>query len=268
MTTAHDIRRLLTRRGLSWPAAIERLDAVGSTNEWLKEQARAGAAAFSAVVADAQTAGRGRHGRAWVSRPGDLALSLLVRPPSRAEALLLLPLAAGVAVAEAAAELGAQPSLKWPNDVVVARGRGEDAGYAKLAGILVEGVSEGGRVAAVIGVGMNLVPREERHGDVRAACLEVEAGREISRDAAAAAVLAHLSVWYDAVACGEAGAVASAFTARALPWWGRAVEVRSGETTLRGIARGIDGRGALLLELEDGSTVAVVSGEARQVRLR
>jgi BirA family biotin operon repressor/biotin-[acetyl-CoA-carboxylase] ligase len=268
MSLAADVRELLARRGSSWPAAIECLETVGSTNERLKEQARRGAPAFSVVMADEQTAGRGRHGRAWVSRPGDLALSVLVRPPSSADALLLLPLAAGVAVAEAAAELGADPALKWPNDVVVARGRAEDGEYAKLAGILVEGVSEGDRVAAVIGVGLNLVAREERHGDVRAAWLEAEARREVGRAAAAAAVLAHLSVWYDAVARGEAGAVASAFTARALPWWGRAVEVRSGETTLRGTARGIDGRGALLLELEDGSTVAVVSGEARQVRLR
>jgi len=77
-----------------------------------------------------------------------------------------------------------------------------------------------------------------------------------------------MAVWYDAVARGEAGAVVEAFTARALPWWGRTVEVRSGETALSGIARGIDSRGALLLELEDGSTAALVSGEARQVRLR
>ena len=65
-----------------------------------------------------------------------------------------------------------------------------------------------------------------------------------------------------------AGAVVEAFTARALPWWGRTVEVRSGETAISGIARGIDSRGALLLELPDGRTAALVSGEARQVRLR
>jgi BirA family transcriptional regulator, biotin operon repressor / biotin---[acetyl-CoA-carboxylase] ligase len=242
---------------------------VGSTNDWLKERARAGAAAWSAVVADAQTAGRGRHGRAWVSGVGDLALSVLVRPPSHPDALLLLPLAAGVAVAQAAAELGVDASLKWPNDVVVARGGGDGTDYAKLAGILVEGVSEGERTAAVIGVGLNLVA--PGHPDAArgvSTSVREASGRDVERDVAAAAVLAQVRLWYDAVARGEAGAVVEAFTARALPWWGRTVEVRSGETALSGTARGIDSRGALLLELEDGSTVSLVSGEARQVRLR
>jgi BirA family biotin operon repressor/biotin-[acetyl-CoA-carboxylase] ligase len=203
-------------------------------------------------------------------RPGDLALSLLVRPGTSPEALLLLPLAAGVAVAEAVAGLGLGPSLKWPNDVVVEKGRGEAAGYRKLAGILVEGVSEGERLAAVIGVGLNLVGGTADASDPEPAAtsLQAETGRLVARDAAAAAVLARLRVWYDAVARGDARAVVEAFTARALPWWGRPVEVRSGETALRGIARGIDHRGALLLELDDGTTAAVVSGEARQVRLR
>src|SRR5262245_17372159 len=262
MTPADRIRRHLGGRGAAWPAPIEHLATVGSTNEWLKERARAGAAEWTAVVADVQTAGRGRHGRAWLSQAGDLALSVLVRPPGKSEALLLLPLAAGVAVAEAAAELGAQAALKWPNDVVIARGR--DGEYEKMAGILVEGVSEGERLAAVIGVGLNLVA-DQPDG---ATSLRAHAGRDVDRDVAAAAVLARVSVWYDAVARGEAGAVVEAFTARALPWWGRTVEVRSGETVLRGTARGIDSRGALLLELPDGATLAVVSGGARQVRLR
>ena len=268
MNTAEPIRRLLAQRGRTWPAPIEHLAAVGSTNDRIKERAREGAAEWTAVVADVQSAGRGRHGRSWVSRAGDLALSVLVRPAAVPDALLLLPLAAGVAVAEAAAELGVDASLKWPNDVVVARGRGEPE-YAKLAGILVEGVSEGGRVAAVIGVGLNLVgvpPSGALPG--AATSVREETGRDVERDVAAAAVLAHLSVWYDAVARGEAGAVVEAFTARALPWWGRTVEVRSGDTALSGTARGIDSRGALLLELEDGRTAALVSGEARQVRLR
>jgi BirA family biotin operon repressor/biotin-[acetyl-CoA-carboxylase] ligase len=266
MTPADHIRRLLAERGSVWPAPIEHLATVGSTNEWLKDRARAAAAERTAVVADVQTAGRGRHGRAWLSEAGDLTLSVLVRPSGSPEALLLLPLAAGLAVAEAAAELGARPSLKWPNDVVVERGRGPDAEYAKLAGILVEGVSEGERLAAVIGVGLNLV--ERRPAPPGSTSLRAESGRDVDRDAAAAAVLARVSVWYDAVARGEAGAVVEAFTARALPWWGRTVEVRSGDTVLRGTARGIDSRGALLLERADGTTAAVVSGEARQVRLQ
>jgi BirA family biotin operon repressor/biotin-[acetyl-CoA-carboxylase] ligase len=271
LSPADRIRRLLQERGVAWPGPIEHLAAVGSTNEWLKDRARQGGAEWSTVVADAQTAGHGRHGRAWLSRPGDLALSVLLRPsspnPRRPDQLLLLPLAAGLAVAEAAGELGADAALKWPNDVVVPQGRGGSGDYAKLAGVLVEGVAEGERFAAVVGIGLNLVPPPAALEGV-ATFLGAPAGREVDRDTAATAVLARLAVWYDAVARGEAGVVVEAFTARALPWWGRPVEVRSGETVLGGIARGIDSRGALLLELEDGTTAAVVSGEVRQVRLR
>jgi BirA family biotin operon repressor/biotin-[acetyl-CoA-carboxylase] ligase len=263
------ISRLLAGRGNAWPQAIHHLETVTSTNEWLKERARQGAPEWTAVVADLQTSGRGRHGRQWVMLPGDLALSLLLRPAASPDALLLLPLAAGVAVAEAAVELGTNACLKWPNDVVVEKGRRDGTDYRKLAGVLVEGVSEGERVAAVIGVGLNLVRRADA-GDLAgvATSVRAEAGREAARDDAAAAVLGRLRLWYDAVARGDAQAVVEAFTARALPWWGRPVEVRSGETMLRGTARGIDHRGGLLLELDDGTTAAVVSGEARQVRLR
>jgi BirA family biotin operon repressor/biotin-[acetyl-CoA-carboxylase] ligase len=203
-------------------------------------------------------------------QPGDLALSVLVPAPDPPHALLLLPLAVGVAVAEAAADLGAKVSLKWPNDVVVEGRRGDPMEYRKLAGILVEALSEGARTTAVVGVGLNLVPAAESPGEllVGAVSLREAAGRDAGRDEAAAAVLARLPVWYDAVARGDARTVVEAFTARALPWWGRLVEVRSGETAVRGLARGIDGRGALLIEKEDGTVDAVVSGEARQVRLR
>jgi BirA family biotin operon repressor/biotin-[acetyl-CoA-carboxylase] ligase len=241
---------------------------VGSTNDWLKAQVRAGAPEWSAVVADEQTAGRGRHARRWVMQPGDLALSVLVLPPDRPDALLLLPLATGVAVAEAAAGFGAEAALKWPNDVVVERPGDEGTGYRKMAGILVEGVSVERVTTAVVGVGLNLVPIPAGELRATATSLGEECGRDVARDEAAAAVLARIRVWYDALARGDASAIVHAFTARALPWWGRMVEVLSGGTAVRGLARGIDGRGALLIEKGDGTVEAVVSGEARQVRLR
>lgn len=241
---------------------------MGSTNEWLKEQVRAGAAEWTAAVADEQTAGRGRHARRWLMQPGDLALSVMVVPPPGPDALLLLPLATGVAVAEAAAALGAATALKWPNDVVVERPGVEGPGYRKMAGILVEGVSVGPRTTAVLGVGLNLAPIPAGELRAIATSLAEESGRQVARDEAAAAVLARIRVWYDALARGDGSAIVRAFTARALPWWGRMVEVLSGGTAVRGLARGIDGRGALLIEKDDGAIEAVVSGEARQVRLR
>lgn len=261
------VHQLLRERAIEWPAPIHHLDSVSSTNDWLKERARS-APEWTVVMADVQTTGRGRHGRRWVSQRGDLALSVLVRPTLPADSLTVLPLAAGLAVAEAAGELGAETWLKWPNDVVTTRARGGDGAYHKLGGILVEGVSDAqGLQAAVVGVGLNLNEPPADELRATATSLRAHTGREQDREAAAAAVLARLRVCYDAVARGDAGAIVAAWIARALPWWGRVVEVRSGDVVLQGTARGVDGRGALLLELADGTTAAVVSGEARRVRL-
>jgi BirA family transcriptional regulator, biotin operon repressor / biotin---[acetyl-CoA-carboxylase] ligase len=258
----------LHRRGQVWPAPIHHLEEAASTNDWLKERARDGLPDWTTVVADEQTSGRGRHGRTWYSQPGDLMMSVLVRPPAGSSWLTLLPLASGLAVVEAAAAFGAEASLKWPNDVVIEEPRGDGAAYRKLAGILVEGVNEGILQAVVVGVGVNVVPVAGTEPGAAATALRTVTRKAVSRDALAATVLARLAVWYDALARGEADAVVAAWTARALPWWGRTVEVRSGEIVLCGIARGVDSRGALLLETGPGEMTPVLSGLARQVRAR
>src|SRR5690606_523786 len=122
----------------------------GSTSDVAMALAGAGAPHGTVVIARAQRQGRGRLGRRWYSPPGErLYLSLLLRPALPAAAIPPITLAAGVAVAEAAAELGAAPRLKWPNDVLTAGG--------KLAGVLTETTSRGDRVeAAVVGVGVNV----------------------------------------------------------------------------------------------------------------
>jgi BirA family biotin operon repressor/biotin-[acetyl-CoA-carboxylase] ligase len=253
----------LEARGIRWSAPIEHLETVASTNDRLKEQARLGAPAWSVVMADRQTAGRGRAGHRWVSPPGNLFLSVLLRPALPAAHVTVLPLAAGLAAVEAALDLGVEARLKWPNDVVV-DGR-------KLAGVLVEGLSgAGGLEAAVVGIGMNVgldpaaIPDELRD---RVTSIADRTGRPASVVEAAAAVLARLGVWYDRLTREGPSPVVAAWRERSLAWWGRSVEARSGGSVLRGIARGLDERGALLLDLEDGSRVAVVSGEVSELRL-
>ena len=258
-----EIRRSLAARGREWPAPILWLETVGSTNDVMKERARAGASAWSAVVTQRQTAGRGRQGRAWLSPAGNLFLSVLLRPQLAPESAGVLPLAAGVAAAEAAGEWGVDARLKWPNDLVV--------GERKVGGVLVEAsAGTGGLETAVVGIGINMaldpasVPPELR-GAITS--VRAEAGRDPGIAAAAAAVLDRLAVWYDALARDGPPRVLAAWRARSLPWWGRAVEARCGDVTLRGVARGLDGRGALILDLVDGSQRAVLSGEVRELRL-
>jgi biotin-(acetyl-CoA carboxylase) ligase len=79
--------------------------------------------------------------------------------------------------------------------------------------------------------------------------------------------LARVAVWYHALGQEGAATVLAAWRARSVPWWGRPVEVRSGQGLVRGVARGVDERGALLLDLEGGARAALLSGEARELRL-
>jgi BirA family biotin operon repressor/biotin-[acetyl-CoA-carboxylase] ligase len=256
------LRGLLDARGLPWAAEIEHVPALGSTNEHLKQRARAGAPAWTVVIADAQTAGRGRQGRRWASPPGNLHLSVLLRPEPPAARWSVLPLAAGVAVAEALADEGLEVRLKWPNDIM--------AGGRKLGGILAEATSSAGALESVVmGIGVNVAVRPaDLPADVAPSVTSVadELGRGVDRLAVAAGVLARLRVWYHALTRDGPRVVQSAWRARSLPWWGRMVEARSGERHLRGIARDLDEGGALILELEDGTRAVLHSGEVREVR--
>jgi BirA family transcriptional regulator, biotin operon repressor / biotin---[acetyl-CoA-carboxylase] ligase len=244
---------------IDWPAPVERFAEVGSTNDVLKERARQGAPEWTAVLAERQTAGRGRQGRAWASPPGNLYLSVLLRP--RFAAASLIPLAAGLALAEALPQVEAR--LKWPNDVLV-NGR-------KLAGILAEAQSgPSGLEQVVLGIGVNVegeVPPELRE---TATSLALETGHRAGPEPVAAAVLARLRVCYDALARGEAAAILERWRERSVPWWGREVEARAagGTLTLRGIARGLSEHGALLIEGADGTVHPVLAGDVHEMRAR
>jgi len=133
---------------------VDSLDGCDSTSSELLRRADGGAPGGTVVVADSQSAGRGRRGRHWLSAPADsLTFSLLWRFSGSAMALAGLSLAVGVAVAEALEGLGATGvRLKWPNDVLLER-EGE---FAKLAGILVELAGDRRGTQAVIGIGLNL----------------------------------------------------------------------------------------------------------------
>ncbi len=253
------LREGLRARGRDWAAPIEHHRRLVSTSDRLKERARDGAPEWTVVLADEQTGGRGRQGRPWASPPGGLYLSVLLRP--RFEAVGLLPLAAGVAVVEALREWGVAAELKWPNDAL--------AGGRKVAGILAEASSSASRLDwVVLGLGVNLEAGEGLPAEVRetATSIRTLTGARVEPRVAACAVLTHLAFWYDALRA-EPAAIVRAWNERALPWWGRHVELRSGGQVMRGIAERIDPGGALVLRREDGSRTVVLSGEVSAVRL-
>ena len=136
-------------RDLALPK-VELFPSIGSTLDVAHERAAAGAPAGTLILADAQTAGRGRQGRAWTSEPGaGIWLTLIERPPDRSS-LDVLSLRVGIGIAESLEPLvGAPLRLKWPNDVYLGQG--------KLAGVLVEARWRGSDPDWVaIGVGLNI----------------------------------------------------------------------------------------------------------------
>lgn len=142
-----------------------------------------GAPHGAAVVAETQTAGRGRHGRSWHDVPGaSLMLSLVLRPRLAPERLGLVGLAAGLAVAEAAEALGVRAALKWPNDVLAPDADGR---RAKLAGVLAEASwagtpGSGPSPVVILGIGLN-VEQTAFPPDLRATSLRIASGRSVTR---------------------------------------------------------------------------------------
>jgi BirA family transcriptional regulator, biotin operon repressor / biotin---[acetyl-CoA-carboxylase] ligase len=163
-----------------------------STNTDALEAARAGAPHGSVYFADEQLAGRGRGDHAWHSAAGEgLYISVLLRPQMPASRLHLLPLAAGLAAAEAIRTVsGLKTDLRWPNDLLV----NSKAEPRKVGGILVESKTEDTEVAfAVVGIGINVHQRSFASGlSTPAISLDLVAGRRISRQSLIATLLKSL----------------------------------------------------------------------------
>ena len=236
---------------------------VGSTNDVAKQLADEGAAHGEVVVAETQTAGRGRRGRGWVSPPGrNVYLSVVLRPelpPARAPELTLL---ASVAVCQAVRQAGVSAAIKWPNDLLVS-GR-------KLAGVLTEMAAELDQVQwVVLGLGINVNSREEDFPEeVRplATSLALQRGEPVPRALFVAALLTALEEWLDRHAAEGFEPVRAAWRAMS-DTLGREVRVRTGEGDLEGVATDVDGSGALLVR--DGERVhRILAGDVEILRPR
>jgi len=229
-----------------------------STNDSVEKLARDGVREGVVVFAEAQTRGRGRLGRRWVSPPGKgLWFSVLLRPALRPDEVTRLTiLAANALVRTLRTHTGLHPAVKWPNDVLL-RGR-------KVAGILTELSAEVDRVQHVvlgIGVDVNLAPHDFP-ADLRktATSLRSECGRTCDRAALAVALLRELDRDYERLAAGEFEAIATEWEA-ACTTLGRDVQIRVGDRRLAGRAEALDPDGALLVRTEHGRLERVTGGD-------
>jgi BirA family biotin operon repressor/biotin-[acetyl-CoA-carboxylase] ligase len=232
----------------------------GSTNSDALEAARSGAPAWSVYFADEQREGRGRADHQWHSAAGDgLYVSVLLRLPIPALCLPLLPLAVGLAAAEAIrAASGLTADLRWPNDLLI--------GARKTAGILVETKTSGSEVNfAVAGIGINVHQRSFAPDlATQATSLDLETGTRVDRQALLISLLKSL----EREACGlldpEAAPLIPRRVERASTWMrGRRVEVHGPQACV-GVTAGLDEHGFLLVR-SGNEVVTIQTGGIRAV---
>lgn len=255
-----EIEDCLRTERLGRPIVFEK--EVDSTNRVARDLAIAGAAEGTIVVAESQTAGRGRKGRGWFSPPGvGIYLSVVLRPvfqPAEASKTTLL---AGVALAEGLIPvIPSRVTIKWPNDVL--------AGGKKIAGILVEAATEIDAIDyMIIGVGLNVntpsgrFPAELRD---RATSVAAELGRPVARAEILGDFLGRFERYYERVGKDGFGPVIRRWRALS-DMAGRRVRVHSFNRFTEGIIEGIDDDGMLLLTGPEGRVERVIAGDVEYV---
>jgi BirA family biotin operon repressor/biotin-[acetyl-CoA-carboxylase] ligase len=238
----------LSQAGVS----VEVVPETGSTNADLLARAPRLQAPVL-LLAEHQSAGRGRAGRSWLSAPGhSLTFSLAWQFTGGLQQLSGLPLAVGVALAETLARLGQPVELKWPNDLL------KDGD--KLAGILVETAQGSGSVWTIVGVGLNLVMPDALEQQIGRSVAAVPWLARMDRDALVAALLDGLAGALRQFA-GEGFGAFSARWNMLHAYQGQAVTILDrGEVLHTGLAAGVDDAGRLLLDTESGR-IKIVAGD-------
>ena len=228
----------------------------GSTNTDALDAARSGAAHGSVFFADEQTAGRGRGDHRWQSKAGEgLYVSVLMRPGIAAAIAPLIPLAAGLAAAQAVRAVAEVAiDLRWPNDLLI--------GARKTGGILVESKTEPGKLAfAVIGIGINVHQRDfDPSLATPATSLDLAAGKRVSRQALLIALLKSLE--REVGLLSETGAVKGLLTRveQASTWLkGRRVHVHGPQECV-GVTAGLEAHGFLQVQTDTGLVTVQTGG--------
>jgi BirA family biotin operon repressor/biotin-[acetyl-CoA-carboxylase] ligase len=241
--------------GLDAPFSVEYHEAIDSTNRRARELADEGAEDV-AVLAGAQTGGRGRLDREWTSPPGGVYVSVVCRPTLPTAHAPIYTLAAAVAATRAAREAGADAGIKWPNDVLVPT----DAGERKLVGILTEMEGEADRVAwVIVGVGANV--------DVPASELPATATslRALGADADRRTFARRFLEAFEALRS-DPDAILPAWREHALTL-GRRVRVETTDGVVEGEAVDVAFPGSLVVETADGER-RISAGDCEHLRPR
>lgn len=236
-------------------------DAIDSTNTEALKQARLGADEGLCIVARQQTAGRGRYGRAWVSKKDSgLYFSIVLRPRMETKFLPLITLMTGVAVSDALADFEIKSDIKWVNDIHV--------NERKICGILAETTETRDGIAVVVGIGINLKSNNfpPEIADI-AASIEESVPGTVSKEELIETLTKYLSYFYN-VLNGENGPVRiiEEWRKRSSYFSGKSVRVVVKNETVTGITDGLEANGALRVTKADGSIAVIQAGDVERVR--
>jgi BirA family transcriptional regulator, biotin operon repressor / biotin---[acetyl-CoA-carboxylase] ligase len=230
---------------------IVRLATTVSTMRDASALAASGCAHGTAVIAEEQTAGIGRHGHSWHSEPGaGLYLSVVLRLP---ETSPILTLALGLATVDAIRNVaGAVCDLRWPNDVL--------AGGRKVAGIIVQMADS----AAIAGIGIN-VNHAQFPTDLAelATSLRIQTGRAIDKELLLESMLASIDDCCEILRSGGNAALLRMFSTASSYVSGKRVKVNLGERTIEGVTVGLDDAGFLRVKRADGVIETILAGGVR-----
>jgi BirA family biotin operon repressor/biotin-[acetyl-CoA-carboxylase] ligase len=243
---------------LAWPVHIS--DSIDSTNAEALRLVDAGCAAPFLVLAEQQTAGRGRRGRKWVSPfAQNVYYSLVLRIEGGLRQLEGLSLVVGLAVMQALRESGAQgAALKWPNDVLV--------GQKKIAGILLELVGDPADIChVVLGIGINVNMQKAAAVDQQWTSVQLETGFPVDRNLLVAQLGLQLQNYLERHRASGFAALQEEWEQNHL-WQGRAVSLIAGVNRIDGVVLGVDRQGALRLNVD--GVEKIYSGGELSLRLR
>jgi BirA family biotin operon repressor/biotin-[acetyl-CoA-carboxylase] ligase len=245
----------------SFQPTIIRYESLPSTNSEAARLALEGAAEGLVIVADEQTAGRGRLDRKWISPAGaGLYFSLVLRPPAEIGSWSLLPLMAAVAVHDALVDsCGLETDIKWPNDIL--------AESRKLCGILAETVETSAGRAVVVGIGINLAA-DAFPAELRAVATSVQDATGARPDAEALlhSLIRALMARYESFRASDGPtAVRHEWTRRSSYASGKRVKVACVNEEFAGTTRGLESDGALRVETDAGEIKVVRAGDVTSV---
>lgn len=273
--SAPALRRALAEGDRPPWRALDVVPETESTNADVAARARAGEPGGYVLIADHQSAGRGRLDRTWTTPPrAALAISVLLRPRPAMALWSWLPQLAGVALVDAFTRTCGLPArLKWPNDVLLPDGGTVRSGqFRKVCGILAEAVPPGpGDVGAVVlGAGINVSQRQEELPVPTATSLLLAGSASTDRDVVARAYLralaARYGAWQSAGGDPRASGLAAAYREMCLTIGQDVRVLRPGAADLVGHADGVDDEGRLLVRQPDGKLSALAAGDVVHVR--